>query len=128
MSLNYSKTKALISHSGTNSRPLSRDIEIDGHSIEHIPHFKILGVYFDSILTWKYNTDTVTTRFSSATHVIYKCRNVLNCKWLLTLYNVFFSTFHQLLLSNMGFHNYICSLLCRHSATMRIGYTIVCKS
>lgn len=43
LSLNYSKTKALIFYPGTNFRPLTRDIETDEHSME--PYLKILSVY-----------------------------------------------------------------------------------
>lgn len=48
---------------------------------------------FDAKLTWKCHVDQVMTRISSAFGMMYRCQNMLNFKWLMTLYNTFFVPF-----------------------------------
>lgn len=88
--LNYTKTKSVTFQTSTCSRSLPGSIETDGHHIEIVPYYRILGINFDSRLTWKHHIDLVSMQLSSAAGLIHRCWNTLNYEWLLTLHNALF--------------------------------------
>lgn len=93
--LNLTKTKAIIFSKNTNGHQLLAAIEgpsfrIKSEIIEIVDDFKILGVISDSKLSWKNHIDSLVWKLSTNVGVIYKIRNSLCYKWLMTVYNSFF--------------------------------------
>lgn len=65
LSLNHLKTKSMNFHSGP-SYTLTKPICISDSNIEIGSHLKILGVEFDSWLSWRYHTDLTSSPLCSA--------------------------------------------------------------
>lgn len=74
LSLNRTKTRAMIFYPGRQNGP-NFCVCINGRDIQIAPHFKILGIIFNSKLTWKHYIDAISTRLSSVIGIIFKCRN-----------------------------------------------------
>lgn len=86
--MNHSRIKALFFHLGTNFRLPPGPIMIDGQGIELPTQFKILGMVSSSKLSRKHRIEMISKRLSSTAGIIYKCRNTLNYKWLMTIYHI----------------------------------------
>ena len=56
----------------------------------HTNHSKFLGVHIDESMSWKYHIGDVCSKVSQVVGILYRLRNLLPEKILLTIYNTLF--------------------------------------
>jgi hypothetical protein len=95
LSLNVTKTKAMIFHS-TRRHVHPPDLLIDGMRIEFVEKFNFLGLILDQNLKWNYHIDSVSKKVSKILGIMTKLKNCLPQQILLTIYN-------SLILSHMNY-------------------------
>ena len=61
-------------------------LQVNGHQIERVAEFKMLGVILDNLLTWKPQIASAQKKLASGVSVLWKVRNSLNHSSLRSLY------------------------------------------
>lgn len=85
LTLNTNKTYVLIS-SPLMARPVITAIKIDNIILKEVNETKFLGVIIDEKVTWKIHIETLQTKVSLLTRIIYRIRNYLNEDCLRQIY------------------------------------------
>jgi len=87
LSLNISKTKAMIFHSPQRKRNISPPhIFIDNTEIEFVHEFNFLGLTIDKYLKWKNHTDKVSKKISKTIGIMTRLKHFLPSNILCTIY------------------------------------------
>ena len=72
MRINVSKTKEIRVHFGKSvDKSKLSPLVLDGVAIETVNSFKLLGVYFNSELTWKHHIDYILNKVAKRIYFIY---------------------------------------------------------
>lgn len=96
LSLNIAKTKAMVfTPSNRSYDATSTPIKIDNVVIEHVEHAKFLGVIIDNKLVWKQHITYICGKIAKNTGVIWRAREKLQTKCLLTLYTTLILPYFQ---------------------------------
>ena len=89
LSLNSSKTKALIFH--TIQRNVTYpNIVVNSSPVEFVESFNYLGIEIDKHLSWKPHIHKISKKMSKVVGVMSRMKNILPVRVLLTLYNTLF--------------------------------------
>ncbi len=86
--LNHSKVKCMVISRRTS--PPSPDINLEGHPIEQVSEFKLLGVKVDPTLTWRLHIDHVCARAKKITGFLYRSFRLAGPSCLNHLYKALF--------------------------------------
>ena len=76
MQLNPGKTKCIIFSRSRTANPIHPDLSLGEVLIENVEHFKLLGVIFDSKLTFELHLREITSIVSQKIGIIRKCWQV----------------------------------------------------
>ena len=87
LSLNISKTKAMVFHTPQRSRLILPNIEIDNVPIEFVDTFDYLGITFDKHLNWNSHLKKISKKICKISAIMNKLKHYVPCDTLLTLYN-----------------------------------------
>ena len=90
LSVNVKKTKLLIFRPREKMLLIGRQVVIENNVLEQVDNTKFLGVYIDQHLTWETHVNFITTKISKSVGLLYKAKNYLPSKSLLTLYYALF--------------------------------------
>ena len=94
LSLNLTKTKWTLSHSQKKKRLIANDLPIlyiNNFEIIRKSVTKLLGIYIDENLTWKYYIEHVCNKVLKSIEIMYKSRNILSKSLMKQLYFSFTS-------------------------------------
>lgn len=85
LNLNLNKTNLIFfkNRSDTSEFP---PVIVEDKTIQQVPHTKFLGVFVDEHLNWKTQIRSVCTKLSKASGILYRVRNQLTQKALLSVY------------------------------------------
>jgi len=86
LSLNISKTKAMIYHT-VQRRINSPDIFIDGCKIDIVNEFDFLGIRLDKNMNWKSHVNMVTKKISKTIGILNKIKHFVPQSALLNMYH-----------------------------------------
>ena len=87
--INMSKTNFMVfSNISHNIEDIK--IHMNEFQILHTNHTKFLGVHIDESMSWKYHIGEVCAKISQVVGILYRLRNILPPKILLTIYNTLF--------------------------------------
>ena len=86
LSLNVSKTKAMIFHSNRKNVIPPR-IFIDNHEVQYVEFFNYLGIILDKHLSWNEHINMLHKKASKMSGILCRLKNFLPKATLLTLYN-----------------------------------------
>jgi uncharacterized protein YifN (PemK superfamily) len=89
LSLNSSKTKAILFHTARKSVTYP-SIKIDNVAIEYVDSFDYLGITLDKHLNWKPHIEKISMKMSKVVGIVSRMKNLLPGNVLLTLYNSLF--------------------------------------
>ena len=89
LTLNVSKTHYMIFRSHRNKPLRSKELCINGTSIEFVEQTKFLGVYLDYCLSWEKHINHIKSKISKGMGIICKARQSFNVHTLLNLYYSF---------------------------------------
>lgn len=101
LTLNAKKTKYLLFDKSNRSENKFK-IMINGTEIEQVKEIRYLGVYLDNKLSWKRHIDYIVTKLSSATGVIYKLKDYVPMKQLISVYHSIVGSHLQYGIVNWG--------------------------
>ena len=87
--INMSKTNYMV-FSNMNYNIDDIRIHMDKSQLLHTNHTKFLGVHIDESMSWKYHLGDVCSKISQVVGILYRLRNLLPEKILLTIYNTLF--------------------------------------
>ena len=90
LSVNVKKTKLLIFRPREKMLLIGRQVVIENNVLEQVDNTKFLGVYIDQHLTWETHVNFITTKICKSVGLLYKAKNDLPSKSLLTLYYALF--------------------------------------
>ena len=85
LSLNISKTNYMIF--GNRQIPEQIKLKINNTEINQVKHTKFLGITIDHALDWKEHVKNTKAKISKTIAILYKVKDVVNSKSLLTLYH-----------------------------------------
>lgn len=88
--LNLKKTKYILFCSNRKKINTMTEIKINNTIIEKVNTFKFLGVTLNQHLLWNDHINSMCTKLAKTIGILYKAKDVLNRKSLITLYNSFF--------------------------------------
>jgi len=86
LSLNYSKTKAMLFHM-PQKRICYPDIFLDSNKIELVNEFNFLGFQLDYKLSWTSHINNISTKIAKVTGIIHRLKNFLPQNILQNIYN-----------------------------------------
>ena len=89
LSLNVSKTHAMLFTLNKDLSPDSLKLCIDQSDIDTVADTKFLGIYIDRKLTWNTHISHACNKVSKSIGILYKVSKYLNSNTLLMLYNCF---------------------------------------
>ena len=94
LSLNASKTKYMIFHLQQNitASNMTLDLKLQNQKIDKVPHFKLLGIYLDSTLSWNKQIEYIASKLSKTAGVLYRIKNYIPEYILLTIYDSLFQS------------------------------------
>lgn len=90
LSLNMSKTKAMVLTKAYTIRIPLPILTIDMDSIELVDNFKLLGVTLDLHLSWQDRIFNICSKLRGLSAVLYKINHILSPSWRMKLYNAHF--------------------------------------
>lgn len=90
LTLNLKKTKYIIFHSNRKNINTSIEIKINNINIEKVETFKFLGITLNQHLLWTDHINSLCTKLAKTIGMLYKSKDFLDKKPLVTLYNSFF--------------------------------------
>jgi hypothetical protein len=107
LSLNAKKTKYMTFHWHQNTaasliRPI---IQIQGHKIDKVSHFKFLGITLDTNLNWNEHVTELGNKLSRTSGVLSKLKNYIPSEILHTIYNSLFQSHLNYGITCWGFNN-----------------------
>ena len=107
LSLNAKKTKYMTFHwhQNTAASRIQPTIQIQGHMIDKVSHFKFLGITLDTNLNWNAHVTELSNKLSRTSGVLSKLKNHIPCEILLTIYNSLFQSHLCYGVTCWGFHN-----------------------
>ena len=86
LSLNISKTKAMMFHHPTKTNVFYPEIKLDSHTVSYVSDFKFLGIMIDSSLSWKSHIEYISTKIMSCIGVLSRLKNIIPCDIKLKIY------------------------------------------
>lgn len=86
LSLNVTKTKFMHMHTGRKTLLRSTPVLYQGELVEEVQVFCYLGLYIDSLLTWRHHTDHLCTKLARMVGVFYRIRDEIPRYALMRLY------------------------------------------
>ena len=107
LSLNTSKTKFMLfhlPHIKLNNSDLP-DVKINGQSIEKVEHFKFLGIYLDSSLSWDKHVFEVGNKISKTIGTLAVLKHYFPVRILLMIYNSLILSHLNYGITLWGFNN-----------------------
>jgi hypothetical protein len=86
LSLNYSKTKAMVFH--TMQRTVNYpDLYFENHKIEFVESFNLLGIILDKHLKWNSHTESISKKLAKTCGIIGKLKHTIPKSALRHIYN-----------------------------------------
>lgn len=92
LKINPTKTKVLFFRAKNKSIKLEQVIYCDGHMIEVVNEYKILGVTFNSNLSWDTHVDNLCKKLSVSTGAMSRCRTILPLQVKIQIYHALFAS------------------------------------
>ena len=91
--MNPSKSSCLLVGTPQRTKHQSLLIKINGIILEQVEFVKLLGIYIDGNLTWKYHTTDLLKKLSSKVGVICRLSRILPSKLLIIIYRTVFQPY-----------------------------------
>ena len=92
ISLNTSKTELLLFRHPNKNLNYNVKAKINGKVIKPSKYVKYLGIYIDSYLNWKFNTNILAAKLSRSLGMLSKIRHYVNIETLKSIYFAIFSS------------------------------------
>lgn len=90
LKINTAKTKAILYRPKTKNVVLDEHLRLNNSTLEIVPAFKTLGVYFTESMSWDKHVNHVLSKLTSVVGVTYINKNNLPAKAKLLIYNALF--------------------------------------
>ena len=87
LSLNSTKTKAMIFHTHQKVIHQYPNLNIDGNKIEFVDHFNLLGIVIDRNLNFVPHINVISKKISKTAGIINKLKNTIPADALINIYN-----------------------------------------
>ena len=109
LSLNISKAHYMIFSSKRKTSVINSDVTINGTCVSRVYKTKFLGVYIDSVLSWRDHIQYIEGKVARALGIMIKAREVFHAETLKTLYYTFLYPYFSYCIEVWG--NTYCSYL-----------------
>jgi hypothetical protein len=90
--MSYDKTKMMVIRKKQNCKTINEILVCNGHEIERVSVFRLLGVFVDDNFTFKYHSDHVLSKISTNAGMITKMKRMLTPHMFTLLINVYINS------------------------------------